>query len=54
MCIRDRYKAEYPRWGEIDESRWKAFYDWMYQVGVIQKELGVGGFTNEYLPAAQS
>lgn len=49
-----QYKAEYPRWGEIDESRWKAFYDWMYQVGVIQKELGVGGFTNEYLPAAQS
>ena len=49
-----QYKAEYPRWGEIDESRWKAFYDWMYQVGVIQKELGAGGFTNEYLPAAQS
>lgn len=48
--LTDKYKAEKSSWGYIDEARWIAFYDWMYDNGLIQKELGSNGFTNEYLP----
>ncbi|MCI8496948.1 MAG: ABC transporter substrate-binding protein [Clostridiales bacterium] len=46
------YKAEKASWGVIDEARWTAFYDWMYEKGLIPSELGNRGFTNEFLSAA--
>ena len=45
------YKAEVERWGYIDQNRWDAFYSWLYQGNLIEKEIPQGfGFTNDYLP----
>jgi ABC-type nitrate/sulfonate/bicarbonate transport system substrate-binding protein len=45
-----RYQGDAKRWGEIDAARWGAFYRWMYQKELLEKDIGEGGFTNEYLP----
>lgn len=45
-----QYKAEKAKWGTIDEKRWTAFYDWMYEKKLISAALGNKGFTNDYLP----
>lgn len=45
-----QYKAEKPVWGTIDEGRWTAFNNWMYEKKLIPAELGSEGFTNDYLP----
>ncbi len=39
-------------WGYIEPERWTAFYDWLYAEGLISKELGSFGFTNEFLTEA--
>lgn len=44
-----QYKAEKTQWGIIDEARWSAFYDWMYDQKLISEKLGNKGFTNELL-----
>jgi ABC-type nitrate/sulfonate/bicarbonate transport system substrate-binding protein len=44
-----RYQDDAPRWGEIDPERWGGFYRWMYERGLLEKNIGAGGFTNEYL-----
>lgn len=45
-----QYKAEVGQWGYIDPSRWDAFYAWLYENKLIEKEIPAGtGFTNEYL-----
>ena len=44
------YIGDGESWGYIDEGRWTAFYDWLYENGLIEKELGSFGFTNEFLP----
>lgn len=45
-----QYKAEVDRWGEFDKSRWDTFYAWLYDNGVISKQIPSGqGFTNDYL-----
>lgn len=48
--MKDQYSAEKSTWGAIDETRWTNFNHWMFQKGIIEKELGSAGFTNEYLP----
>lgn len=45
-----QYMAEEERWGYIDEARWAGFYGWMYDKGLLEKELGSTGFTNDFLP----
>ena len=45
-----RYRDDAPRWGEIDGQRWGAFYRWMFEHGLLEKNIGEGGFTNEFLP----
>jgi ABC-type nitrate/sulfonate/bicarbonate transport system substrate-binding protein len=45
-----RYQGDAPRWGEIDPRRWGGFYRWMFERGLLEKDIGEGGFTNEYLP----
>jgi len=45
-----RYQGDAPRWGEIDPTRWSAFYRWMYSHELLDRELDKEGFTNEYLP----
>lgn len=45
-----QYKAEVSQWGYIDPSRWDAFYGWLYENKLIEKEITAGtGFTNEFL-----
>lgn len=45
-----QYKAEEETWGYIDAKRWNTFYDWLYDNGLIEREIPDNyGFTNEYL-----
>jgi ABC-type nitrate/sulfonate/bicarbonate transport system substrate-binding protein len=48
--LKTRYRGDAERWGEIDPHRWGGFYRWMYEQGLLEKDIGSGGFTNEYLP----
>jgi ABC-type nitrate/sulfonate/bicarbonate transport system substrate-binding protein len=48
--LASRYQGDAKRWGEIDPRRWGRFYHWMFNRGLIEKDIGEGGFTNEYLP----
>lgn len=50
VFLANEYQAEKEKWGLIDENRWANFYNWMYKEGLIEKDLGTQGFTNEYLP----
>jgi len=43
-----QYKAEVEKWGYIDNARWQAFYDWMYNQKLLTKPLQEG-FTNDFL-----
>jgi ABC-type nitrate/sulfonate/bicarbonate transport system substrate-binding protein len=48
--LADQYKAEVDQWGYIDPTRWDAFYAWLSQNGLVEKEIPAGtGFTNDYL-----
>jgi len=46
--ISKQYIDSGTNWGYIDASRWNNFYKWLYDNGIIDKEIQ-GGFTNEYL-----
>jgi len=48
--LAEHYKKDAVRWGEIDPQRWGDFYRWMFEHGLLEKDIGSGGFTNEYLP----
>lgn len=46
------YQADAPRWGEMKESVWKNYAEWMYSNQLIEKELEYKeAFTNDFLPA---
>jgi ABC-type nitrate/sulfonate/bicarbonate transport system substrate-binding protein len=45
-----RYQSDAPRWGWIDPERWSGFYRWMFERGLLETDIGEGGYTNEYLP----
>ena len=48
--ISNEYIADAESWGVIDPARWDAFYGWLNETGLLEKELPAGtGFTNEYL-----
>jgi ABC-type nitrate/sulfonate/bicarbonate transport system substrate-binding protein len=48
--LKTRYQGGAKRWGEIDPARWGGFYRWMFERGLLEKNIGEAGFTNEYLP----
>ena len=48
--LASRYQGGAPRWGWIDPERWGGFYRWMFERGLLETDIGEGGFTNEYLP----
>ena len=49
--LADQYQADADKWGEIDQSRWDAFYNWVYENDLCENEIPAGfGFTNAYLP----
>lgn len=48
-----RYQDEAERWGEQKEEVWKRYSDWMYEQGLIKKNIDPqNAFTNEFLPDA--
>lgn len=45
-----QYIADAEGWGIIDQARWDAFYKWVNDNGLVEKEIEAGmGFTNDYL-----
>ncbi|NLG85768.1 MAG: ABC transporter substrate-binding protein [Firmicutes bacterium] len=45
------YQADAPRWGEMKESVWKDYADFMFENGLIEKNIDPkAAFTNEFLP----
>ena len=48
--LKTRYQSDARRWGEIDPARWGGFYTWMFDQGLLEVNIGSGGFTNEFLP----
>ncbi len=48
--INEQYIADAESWGIIDAQRWDAFYKWLGDEGLVEKEIPAGtGFTNDYL-----
>ncbi|MBS4224341.1 ABC transporter substrate-binding protein [Lederbergia citrea] len=46
-----RYQDDAPRWGEQKLDVWKNYIEWMYEKGLLEKEINVEkAFTNEFLP----
>lgn len=49
--LKDEYISDAKRWGEFDSTRWNNFYAWLFENGLIEKEIPADfGFSNEYLP----
>ncbi len=48
--LADQYKAEVEQWGYIDPTRWNAFYNWLNENKLVEREIPLDfGFTNDYL-----
>lgn len=48
--INEQYASDPANWGYIDEERWNAFYDWLYENQLIDVDLTEQDyFTNEFL-----
>ncbi len=45
-----QYLEEGKPWGIVDPARWDGFYSWLWETGLIQREIPAGkGFTNEFI-----
>lgn len=48
--LANEYISDAKQWGYIDHARWNAFYEWLYEENLIEKEIPENtGFTNDYL-----
>ena len=45
-----KYIDDADSWGVIDADRWNAFYSWLYENYLCEKDLTGIGFSNDYLP----
>ena len=45
-----KYIDDAESWGVFDADRWNAFYKWLYENQLCDKDLTGVGFSNEYLP----
>jgi ABC-type nitrate/sulfonate/bicarbonate transport system substrate-binding protein len=45
-----RYRDENLPWGRFDGERWNSFYGWMFEQGLLERDIRGKGFTNDYLP----
>lgn len=45
-----KYIDDAAQWGYIDPARWNAFYKWLYDNELCEKNLTDKGFSNDYLP----
>lgn len=49
-----QYKDDEERWGYIDADRWNAFYKWVNENALVEKEIPMDfGFTNDYLSSVE-
>lgn len=49
--LASRYIADEPRWGAMEEARWRDYADWLDERGLLEGEFDPGSaFTNAYLP----
>ncbi len=48
--LASRYMDEGSRWGYIDPERWDAFYGWLYENSLTERDLTGVGYSNDYLP----
>lgn len=49
--LKDQYQSDAKNWGYIDAARWDAFYGWLNENKLVEKEIPAGyGFSNDYLP----
>ena len=52
--LKGEYKSDAPQWGYIDQARWDAFFDLMWELrteGMTGPITDGYGFTNAFLPA---
>jgi ABC-type nitrate/sulfonate/bicarbonate transport system substrate-binding protein len=45
-----RYRDGELPWGRFDGGRWDSFYGWMFEEGLLERDIRGKGFTNDYLP----
>jgi ABC-type nitrate/sulfonate/bicarbonate transport system substrate-binding protein len=46
-----RYRDDAPRWGVQDPEVWREFSRWLYENGLLEREIDAdAAFTNDYLP----
>lgn len=49
--LADEYQADAPKWGVMKEEVWSNYTQWMFDRGLLEKNLDVKkAFTNEFLP----
>ena len=49
--LASEYVSDAKRWGEFDEKRWSAFFEWLNENDLLEDEIVPDyGITNEYLP----
>ncbi len=44
-----QYIADSEKWGYIEDDRWNAFYGWLYDEGLVDRDIRGKGFTNNFL-----
>lgn len=48
--LSNEYISDAKQWGYIDPARWNAFYNWLNEEKLVEKEIAENtGFTNDYL-----
>lgn len=49
--LASKYQDDAPRWGEQKHEVWQNYADWMFDKGLLEKEIDVTkAFTNDFLP----
>lgn len=48
--LSEQYVADGEQWGYITPERWDAFYSWLYENQLTEKDLTGTGYSNDYLP----
>lgn len=44
-----QYIADSESWGYMDAERWNSFYGWLYEEGLVDRDITGKGFSNNYL-----
>lgn len=47
--ISDYYLDENGEWGTIEKERWDGFFKWLFEKGLVERDLTGTGFTKKYL-----